>query len=132
MTETAPADTALGGLHPAVREAAVRLAVELCDRAPLEQKEIPDRSQLNTLLRAAQGTPSVCEVILFVRYQATRQREKEGSFLAGVADALEGVQWARDIEAIRFFLGSLVRAGHVATQRRRQRARDTGGGGGRG
>lgn len=132
MTTTGVTQAASGTLDAATREQAVQLAVDLCKEAPSKQQEVPDRSQLNTLLRAAQGTPSVQEVLLFVRYQAARQkRQQQGAFLAAVADALERAAWARDIDAVRFFLGSLARAGHVANQRSRQQ-RGRQGGGGRG
>lgn len=128
MTDAAVPAVQAGGVADAVREAAVTLAVELCKRAARDQKPIPDRSQLNTLLRAAQGTPSVREVILFVRYQAARQAGQRGAFLAGVADALEREPWAKDIAAVRFFLGSLARAGHVERERDPQRRGPRGGG----
>lgn len=131
MTTTGVTQAASGTLDAATREQAVQLAVDLCKEAPSNQQQVPDRSQLNTLLRAAQGTPSVQEVLLFVRYQAARQGGQRGAFLAAVADALERAAWARDIDAVRFFLGSLARAGHVANQRSRQQ-RGRQGGGGRG
>lgn len=111
----------------ATREAAVDAAVTLC----ASSEDIPDRSQLNTLLRAAIDTPSVKEVVLFVRYQAARQRGGRSEFLGRVAEAIEGAPWGRDIEAVRFFLGSLARAVMVASKSpkstpRTRRGRDGG------
>lgn len=116
-----------GDLRAEVREQAVALAIRLCEQAARDQKQIPERSQLNTLVRAAQGTPSVKEAILFVRYQAARQGAQQGAFLAGVADALEAASWSQDIGAVRFFLGSLARAGYVTRERARRRRGTQGG-----
>lgn len=100
-----------------LRDQAVELAMSLCRSAPSRQEQIPDRSQLNTLLRCAMSTPSAREVTLFIRYQATRQRRREQkNFLDHVADEIERQPWASDIEAVRFFLGALARAGYVAVQ----------------
>ncbi len=109
MTDTV---RAVGKLAPDVREEAVRLALDLCASPPEGPGSIPDRSQLNTLLRAALGTPSTTEAVLFIRYQAARSNKS--AFLAKIADEVERQRWAGDIDAVCFFLGSLVRAGHVA------------------
>lgn len=116
-----------GGLDAERRSQIVKSARKLCEQAAqADARQIPERSQLNTLLRAGLGTPSPQEVVLFVRYQAARKGGKQGAFLSSVADAIEQADWSGDIEAVRFFLGSLARAGLVAKDHKSQQARGSG------
>lgn len=72
---------------------------------------LPERSALQTLLRFAQGTPSVEELRLFIEYQATRFK-KNRPFLDEVAQDV-AKRYRSDIAGARRYLGILVRAGQV-------------------
>lgn len=93
----------------------VRVARKLCEDAP----SLPDRSGLQTLLRFAQSTDSVEEIVLFVEYQASRdQFKKHEGFLRAVADLVRS-RFTGDPAGARRFLGLVARAGHVAQERRK-------------
>lgn len=101
-------------------DAMVRAAVGLCKRA---EENLPERSTLQTLLRFAQGTDSVQEALLFMRYQASRETHKKyAGFLEELASVVEK-DYAGNIDATRRFLGILVRAGTVELARRNEHPR---------
>jgi len=107
---------AVSSLPIDIRESAVQFAVDLCESAGSRGEQIPDRSQLNTLLRGAVGTPSAREALLFLRYQAARQPPKQRAFIERVARTVEAEPWGSDIDALRFFLGTLARACYVQSR----------------
>lgn len=74
-----------------------------------------ERSQRENVLRMALNTPSVREVIAFIRYQMSRHEEwNEGNLGRALIDAVERVERAAgnapSIEVVRRFLGYITRA----------------------
>jgi hypothetical protein len=90
----------------------VREARALCKK---HAQTLPARAGLQTLLRYAQGTDSVEEMVLFIEYQASREQSTR-NFLREVAQFVAS-RFARDPEGARRFLGFLVRAGQVEEKR---------------
>ncbi len=91
----------------------IREVRSLCERHQAGQV-LPDPSQLRTLLRFAQATDSVQELVLFIQYQASRdQLKRYRGFLTELADLVKR-RFADDIEGARRYLGWVVRAGNVA------------------
>jgi len=90
------------------------------DRAQqdLEIEVVPiERSQLENVLRLSLGTPSVKEVINFIRYQMGRvEGWNNGSFGRALIDRIEreivplGSHAPIQIRLVRYFLGYLIRA----------------------
>lgn len=91
----------------------VREARNLCQDRPL-----PDRSGLQTLLRFAQSTDSLEETLLFIEYQASRdQFKKSKEFFEDLAGFLRS-RFPGDPDGVKRFLGLVVRAGYVELRKR--------------
>jgi hypothetical protein len=94
----------------------VREARRLCQ----QDRDLPDRSGLQTLLRFAQSTDSVEETLLFIEYQASRdQFKKSKEFLEDLAGVLRS-RFPGDPEGTQRFLGLVVRAGYVELRKKSQ------------
>lgn len=97
-----------------------RAAVEAIDEQIREVRELcrkhdrlPERSQLQTLLRFAQSTDSLTELILFIEYQASRDQLRNFKpFLDDLVN-LVSRRFSDDIAGARRYLGWVVRAGNV-------------------
>jgi len=76
-------------------------------------QRLPERSQLQTLLRFAQSTDSPSELLLFIEYQASRDQLRPAKeFLVELARRMAG-RFADDIGGARRYLGWVVRAANV-------------------
>jgi hypothetical protein len=105
VAEAAPTTTDVDAVGEQIRE--IR---ELCRR---HRAILPERSQLQLLLRFAQSTESPEELVLFVQYQASRdQLRRSKPFLDELTELL-GRRFAADIAGARRYLGWVVRAGVV-------------------
>lgn len=90
---------------------------DLCRR---HASALPERSQLQTLLRFAQSTDSPEELRLFIQYQASRdQFRRFKAFLTELVAKLEK-RFSDDIIGARRYLGWVVRAGNVERLRAAQ------------
>lgn len=88
----------------------VREARALCRK---HARNLPARAGLQTLLRFAQGTASVEEIVLFIEYQASRDQLRKAKDFLTEAATLIADRFPGDPEQARRFLGLLVRAGNV-------------------
>ncbi|GIU84525.1 MAG: hypothetical protein KatS3mg008_1300 [Acidimicrobiales bacterium] len=106
---------------------------EMADRARRVAEggyDLPDKSQVAKLSEFARSTPSVGELLLFIRYQGSRASQKQQQFFEATANAIEDLRKQGSGEAIeraRRFLGLLVRATVVARQNRSSRVERGGG-----
>jgi len=109
MTAETPLSAAGTDIDELVREART-----LCGK---HARTLPARAGLQTLLRFAQGTESVEEMVLFIEYQASRdQFKKAKDFLGDVAQFI-GSRFPGNPKGAQRFLGLIVRAGHVEAKR---------------
>jgi hypothetical protein len=105
VADAAPTTTDVDAVGEQIRE--IR---ELCRR---HRAILPERSQLQLLLRFAQSTESLEELVLFVQYQGSRdQLRRSRPFLDELTELL-GRRFAADIAGARRYLGWVVRAGVV-------------------
>jgi hypothetical protein len=83
---------------------------------------LPDRSQVSKLAEYSRSTPSIGELLLFIRYQGSRASGGQRDFFSATAKAVEEIRGQaegdreRAIERVRRFMGLLVRATVVARE----------------
>jgi hypothetical protein len=119
VTEVAEGTAAAA--HVDAADDQIREVRELCRR---HREVLPERAQLQLLLRFAQSTSSLEELLLFVEYQGSRdQLRRSKPFLDELAELL-GRRFAADIAGARRYLGWVVRAGAVERRAMDDEGRD--------